>query len=179
MRRLVYFALAVALVCVLVAIYILSNSKTVEHKARAVVAAETVTIYRDDYGVPHIYAATHEGGLYASGWAQAEDRLEEILKNYLRGTGEMAGAFGGEDNLREDMQARMWRYEDIAKSNYPKIMPEVRAGIEAFIAGINDYMDAHKGEVPDWWGNRRVEKHMPVAFGRQYIWGWPSGQGIR
>ncbi len=62
-----------------------------------------VTIYRDDYGVPHIYADTHEAGLYGSGWAQAEDRLEEILKNYLRGTGEMAAAFGGEDNFRDDV----------------------------------------------------------------------------
>src|SRR5262245_20365301 len=63
-----------------------------------------VTIYRDEYGIPHIYAPTHEAGLYASGWAQAEDRLEEILKNYLRGTGEMAAAFGGEDNFNEDVQ---------------------------------------------------------------------------
>ena len=67
---------------------------------------------------------------------------------------------------------------EVAKANYPKIMPEVRAGIEAFIAGINDYMDAHRNEVPGWWGTRRVEKHLPVAFGRQYIWGWPSGQAF-
>ena len=68
--------------------------------------------------------------------------------------------------------------QEVAKANYPKIMPEVRAGIEAFIAGINDYMDAHRNEVPGWWGTRRVEKHLPVAFGRQYIWGWPSGQAF-
>jgi acyl-homoserine lactone acylase PvdQ len=141
-------------------------------------SADIVTIYRDDYGVPHIYAATQEGGLYASGWAQAEDRLEEILKNYLRGTGEMAAAFGGEDNVKDDVQAKMWRYEEVARNNYPRIMPEVRAGIEAFVEGINDYMASHKNEVPAWWGNRRVEKHMPVAFGRQYIWGWPAGQAM-
>ena len=61
-------------------------------------ASDVVTIYRDEYGVPHIYAATHESGLWLPGWAQAEDRLEEILKNYLRGTGEMAAAFGGADS---------------------------------------------------------------------------------
>ncbi len=137
-----------------------------------------ITIYRDEYGVPHIYAPTHEAGLYASGWAQAEDRLEEILKNYLRGTGEMAAAFGGTDNFAEDVQARMWRYGEVAENNYDKIMPEVRAGIEAFIAGINDYLDAHPTEVPSWWGKRKVEKFMPVAFGRQYIFGWPTGQAF-
>lgn len=137
-----------------------------------------ITIYRDEYGVPHIYAPTHEAGLYASGWAQAEDRLEEILKNYLRGSGEMAAAFGGRDNFNEDVQARMWRYREVAENNYDKIMPEVRAGIEAFIAGINDYLAAHPNEVPAWWGKRKVEKFMPVAFGRQYIFGWPTGQAF-
>jgi acyl-homoserine lactone acylase PvdQ len=137
-----------------------------------------ITIYRDEYGVPHIYAPTHEAGLYASGWAQAEDRLEEILKNYLRGTGEMAAAFGGTDNFNEDVQARMWRYAEVAQNNYDKIMPEVRAGTEAFIAGINDYLAAHPNEVPAWWGQRKVEKFMPVAFGRQYIFGWPTGQAF-
>jgi acyl-homoserine lactone acylase PvdQ len=137
-----------------------------------------ITIYRDEYGVPHVYAPTHEAGLYASGWAQAEDRLEEILKNYLRGTGEMAAAFGGEDNFKEDVQARMWRYAEVAQNNYDKIMPEVRAGIEAFITGINDYLAAHPSEVPAWWGQRKVEKFMPVAFGRQYIFGWPTGQAF-
>ena len=51
---------------------------------------ETVTTYRDTYGVPHIYSESAEAGFYAVGYAQAEDRLEELLKNYLRATGEMA-----------------------------------------------------------------------------------------
>ncbi len=147
-------------------------------EARSAETSGAITIYRDDYGVPHIYAPTHEAGLYASGWAQAEDRLEEILKNYLRGMGEMAAAFGGDDNLRDDVQARMWQYHEVAQRNYDRIMPEVRAGIEAFVAGINDYMASHPNEVPDWWGKRRVEKYMPVAFGRQYIWSWPAGQAF-
>ncbi|MEP7272188.1 MAG: penicillin acylase family protein [Acidobacteriota bacterium] len=167
--------IAGAVTLTLLSLALFAHGKT-QSAARGEQAPGIVTIYRDDYGVPHIYAATEEGGLYASGWAQAEDRLDEILKNYLRGTGEMAAAFGGEDNLKDDVQARMWRYEEIAKKNYDSIMPQVRAGIEAFVEGINDYMAAHRNEVPAWWGNRRVEKHMPVAFGRQYIWGWPSGQ---
>ena len=45
-------------------------------------AGKTV-IYRDTWGVPHIYAPTFEGGMYAMGWAQAEDRPEALLKNLL------------------------------------------------------------------------------------------------
>ena len=33
------------------------------------------TIYRDEYGIPHIFAPTLEGAGFAIGYAQAEDRL--------------------------------------------------------------------------------------------------------
>jgi acyl-homoserine lactone acylase PvdQ len=47
-------------------------------------------VYRDTWGVPHIYAPTEEGGFYAMGWAQAEDRPQELLKNIMRAIGESA-----------------------------------------------------------------------------------------
>ncbi|GBC97275.1 Penicillin G acylase [bacterium HR16] len=56
--------------------------------------AEKVTIYRDEWGVPHIYAQTEEGVAYGLGWAQAEDRLEQLLKNYRLAAGTMAEVFG-------------------------------------------------------------------------------------
>ena len=69
--------------------------------------AETITIYRDDFGIPHIYAETAEGGLYAQGWAMAEDGLERTLENYLRGLGKFSAAYGaGENdaNVRADLE---------------------------------------------------------------------------
>ena len=74
------------------------------------VADETVTVYYDDFGIPHIYAKTAEAGLYASGWAQATDRLEAILKNYSRALGEYSAAFGpgeGNQNYRADLESLM------------------------------------------------------------------------
>ena len=40
--------------------------------------AEEVTIHRDEFGVPNIFAATEEGAAFGHGYAQAEDRLEEL-----------------------------------------------------------------------------------------------------
>ena len=34
-----------------------------------------VTIYRDEWGVPHIYASTEEDAIFAMGYCQAQDRL--------------------------------------------------------------------------------------------------------
>lgn len=141
---------------------------------------EEATVYRDTWGVPHIYAESAEAGLYASGWAMAEDRLSQLLENYLFGLGEYAAAFGSGNNdawVRSDLESRMWDHYGTAKRHYEaKLNPELRRHLAAFIAGINDYLDAHPDEVPDWWGDRPVDVYMPVAFSRQFIWSWPAGQ---
>jgi acyl-homoserine-lactone acylase len=136
-----------------------------------------VVVYRDEYGVPHIYAPTAEGGLYAVGYTQAEDRLQELLKNYLRATGEMAAAFGPSEFIN-DLQARLWQHYELSKKNYNRIRSEVRRHLSVFVQGINDYMDTHRGEVPSWWGDRKVDVFMAVAHSRQFMWGWPAGQAL-
>ncbi|MBM3833150.1 MAG: penicillin acylase family protein [Verrucomicrobia bacterium] len=139
-------------------------------------AGKTV-IYRDDYGIPHIYADTVEQGLYAVAYAQAEDRLEELLRNYLRGTGEMAAAFG-ESHLKDDTVARVWDHYGVAKRNFARLRPEVRRHMEIFARGLNDYLASHPSEVPAWWGQRKVDAYMQVAHSRQFMWGWPLGQAL-
>ena len=109
--------------------------------------AGKVVVYRDEYGVPHIYAPAGEGGAYAIGWTQAEDRLDEMLKNFLRGTGEMAAAFGPAE-FNGDLQARLWQHHDIAKKNLHRVRPEVRRHLAAFVRGVNDYLASHKNEIP-------------------------------
>jgi acyl-homoserine lactone acylase PvdQ len=51
-------------------------------------------IYRDTWGIPHIYAPTVEQGLYAMGRAQAEDRPEQLLINIKMALGEYASIVG-------------------------------------------------------------------------------------
>lgn len=136
-----------------------------------------VVVYRDAWGVPHIFAPSIEGGLYAMGYCQAEDRLEELLKNYLRAMGEVASVNGPSEFLG-DLQAKMWRHYDIARRNYERIRPDVRRHLEAFVRGIDDYMSTHKSEVPAWWGDRKVDVYMPVAHSRQFMWAWPVGQAL-
>ncbi len=139
--------------------------------------AGKVVVYRDEFGVPHIYAPSAETGLYAMGYCQAEDRLEELLKNYLRAMGEMAASFGPREFV-SDLQSRLWRHYEIAQENYSRIRPEVRLHLEALAAGVNDYLATHQSEVPEWWGNRKVDARMSVAFSRFFMWGWPTGQAI-
>src|SRR5215831_13400419 len=83
-------------------------------RSNTVPSADEATIYRDEYGIPHVFASTLEAAAYAIGYAQAEDRLEELLKNYRRANGTMAEVFGP-DSFRNDMLARMFRHEEISR----------------------------------------------------------------
>src|SRR5215470_11845178 len=91
---------------------------TVHSKTAA--AADEATIYRDEYGIPHVFASTLEAAAYAIGYAQAEDRLEELLKNYRRANGTMSEVFGP-DNFRNDAIARIFRHAEISREKYGQI----------------------------------------------------------
>ena len=86
-------------------------------------ADEPTTICRDEFGIPHIFAPTLNDAAFAVGYAQAEDRLEELLKNYRRATGTMAEVFGP-DSFREDIRQRVMRHAEISRARYNRHQPE-------------------------------------------------------
>jgi acyl-homoserine-lactone acylase len=138
-------------------------------------AAREVTIYRDEFGTPYIYATTAEDVCYGMGYAQAEDRLEELLKQYRRATGTMSEAFGPEDqNLQNDYRQRLWRHAEISREKYGELSAKTRATIEAFLGGVRKYMADHPEKVPAW--APKLEPWMCVALSRYIIWGWPEGE---
>jgi acyl-homoserine lactone acylase PvdQ len=142
-------------------------------------SAEDITIYYDDFGIPHIYADTAEAGLYGQGWAMASDRLVQTLENYLRGMGRFSAAYGpGEKdaNVRADLMSLMWDHYGVSKKNYKRLPKAFRKHNQAFVDGMNAWMNANPEGVPEWWVYGDVDVYMPVAFSRQFIWGWPAGE---
>ena len=112
-------------------------------------AAEEATLYRDEFGIPHVYAPTLEAAAFAVGYAQAEDRLEELLKNYRRANGTMSEVFGP-GNFRNDMIARMFRHEEISREKYGQLSAKARTVIESYQADVTFFMKEHPEQVPAW-----------------------------
>ncbi len=135
--------------------------------------AEKVRILRDEFGVPHIFAATAAGAAYGSGYAQAEDRLEELLRNYRKAEGAMSEVFG-ENWFRHDYRQRLWRHRRVAEEHYKELDAGTRTMIEAFQAGVKRFMAEHPEQVPAW--APKIEPWQVVALGRYIIWGWPEGE---
>ncbi|MGH9760174.1 MAG: penicillin acylase family protein, partial [Blastocatellia bacterium] len=117
--------------------------------ARKTQPDNVATVYRDEYGIPHVFAKNLEAAAYAIGYAQAEDRLEELLKNYRRAEGTMSEVFGP-SYLQTDLIQRMVRHEEISREKYNEVSPKSRAVIEAFQAGIKAFEKEHPDQVPSW-----------------------------
>ncbi|MFQ5808123.1 MAG: penicillin acylase family protein [Armatimonadota bacterium] len=135
--------------------------------------AATVTIYRDTWGVPHIYGRSERAVAFAFGYAQAEDRLEALLKNYLMAEGRMAEAFGP-DWIEHDYQRRFEQHAKASRERYEELPAHLRTLIEYFQAGVRQYMEEHPDEVPEW--APELEPAQVVALGRYIIFGWPMGE---
>lgn len=139
-------------------------------------AGKTV-LYRDTWGVAHIYAANVEAGMYAMGWAQAEDRPESLLQNLARGIGE-AARFEGEEALEGDQITQLWDFYGTAKQGADRIDSNALACVRAFARGVNDFYAAHPKDVPAWWGNRPVDEFMVMAFGSLFLYSWSIDDAI-
>jgi len=106
-----------------------------------------LSAYRDDWGVPHVYSDREEDGFYGLGYAQAEDRLEGILRRYLSVRGESASVFGPEA-VQGDLRSLQWMHLEEARSGFRRLEPQLQKDYRYFTAGVERYMREHPREVP-------------------------------
>lgn len=130
------------------------------------------TLYRDTWGVPHIYADTINEGMFALGYAQAEDRLDDIFQAIRTGLGRMSEAYG-EDYIDQDYIMRLSGNEEVCRKAWPATPPELQEIILSFRAGLQKYMEEHPEKVPD--SKLDIEPWMFATVGRAMILRWPLG----
>lgn len=70
---------------------------------------DTLTILRDGYGVPHVFACTLRGLFYGDGYAVAEDRLWQ-LEQYRRDAQGRLAEIQGREALARDREVRLLGY---------------------------------------------------------------------
>jgi len=134
--------------------------------------AETVTIYRDTYGVPHIYASTPAGAAYGLGYAQAEDRLEDIFRNVHTAIGTMAEHFGP-DHVETDYAMRLVGNARHCETYWQTASPEVRELGDSFVRGVEAYLEDHPEKKPEY--AIKLEGWHCAAIGRTMLLQWPLG----
>lgn len=96
----------------------------------------SVSIKRDEYGTPHVYASDTFGVFYGMGYAVAEDRLFqwEMLKRMGRGT---AAAVLGTSMVAADTQARRDYDPASIQAQIEALPKDDRDILEGYAAGYN------------------------------------------
>ena len=107
--------------------------------AKAAAMARTVSIYRDSFGVPHVYGPTDASCAFGFIYAQAEDYFWQIEDNYLRALGRAAEVYG-ENALPDDLLNRALEIPRLSKEEYAKASPQTKAFSEAVADGLNYYL---------------------------------------
>jgi penicillin amidase len=106
---------------------------------------QSVSIDRDDYGVPHISAPTMTALFYGQGYAVAEDRLFQMETFWRAATGRLA-EIQGPAALTQDQQIRTVYYTPAERATqFAALSAPVREMMEAYVAGINAYITAAAG----------------------------------
>ena len=108
---------------------------------------DEVLVYRDAYGIPHIYAK-NESDLYRSvGYCMAQDRLWQMDLLRRACTGRLSEIFG-EDLVETDILLRSLRMPEKSRMILEDAVdPMVRACL-AFADGVNRYITSHLDRLP-------------------------------
>jgi len=99
-----------------------------------------VEVFRDHWGVNHIYAQNQHDLFFTQGYAAAKDRLFQFEVWRRQASGTVAEILGP-DELKRDIGARLFRYRGDMKKELDHYHPQGSEIINAFVNGVNTYID--------------------------------------
>jgi acyl-homoserine-lactone acylase len=130
--------------------------------------AQNVTIIRDKWGIPHIYAHTDADVVFGLLYAQCEDDFARVEWNYIDALGRTA-EIEGESAIYWDLRSRMYHDSTRAKNLYKQSKPSMQKLMDAFADGINYYLLTHPDVKPKLL--TRFQPWLPLLFSEGSIGG--------
>ncbi len=111
---------------------------------------DSVVVYWDERGMPHIYARNEHDLYMATGYVTARERLWQMDLVRRSASGRLSEIFG-KSFLQADIFSRCLRIRQKAELVVSKQEPQILACLQAYADGVNA-----------WIGS--CEKHLPVEF---------------
>ncbi len=125
---------------------ILSILLLVSVNAIAQINPVNITIARDSFGIPHIYAPTDPEVAYGIAWAHAEDDFETLQMVVLSGKAKLGTALGRK-GAEADYVIQLLRCRQTVEEQWNTLSPDFVALIKGYVAGLNAYAKAHPSAV--------------------------------
>lgn len=119
-----------------------------------------ITIVRDSFGIPHIFAKTDPEVSYGLAWAYCEDQFASLQMVALPAKKAMGRAFG-KNAVAADYAFDWFQCREVTEEKWNSLSPEFLKLITGYVQGVNDYAAAHPEEV-------LVKKVFPITV-KEYI----------
>lgn len=129
-------------------------------------------LYRDTWGVPHVYADDFSQAAYALGYAQAEDRLEDIFINIRTATGTLAEVLGP-DHAQQDYIMKLLKNAERCAQYWETAPAHIRQLGDRFMQGVARYLEEHPERRSPF--AVELEGWHPLAIGRAMNLVFPLG----
>jgi len=137
--------------------------RTLANTGGAEQIARSVTIYRDTYGVPHVYGPTDASVIFGFVYAQAEDNFWQIEDSYIQALGRAAEVYGP-PMLDSDLVNRQLEVTRLSMEEYQRLSPEMKAICQTTAEALNYFLEKHPEVKP-----RLITRFEPwhlIAFQR-------------
>jgi penicillin amidase len=134
-RRVREFAIMTVIVVLLIPVRALGQEGTPRQER----VARTITIYRDTYGVPHIFGPTDASVVFGLAYCQAEDNFWQVEDNYIRAVGRATEVYGAQA-LAADLADHALAIPQLAMAEYQRTTPQMRRLYDAFAEGLNYFL---------------------------------------
>ncbi|MDX1415637.1 MAG: penicillin acylase family protein [Candidatus Promineifilaceae bacterium] len=110
---------------------------------------EEVHVYRDEFGIPHIFAKNDHDLFFTQGYVAAQDRFwqMELWRHISQGR---LSEIAGEATIDSDKFIRTMGWNRMAQTTvdyYANEAPEFMAVLEAYSAGVNAYIDENRDNL--------------------------------
>ncbi|HET6995895.1 MAG TPA: penicillin acylase family protein [Chitinophagaceae bacterium] len=105
-----------------------------------------ITIARDSFGVPHIFAPTDPETAYGLAWAHAEDDFTTLQLVVLSGKAELGTAIG-KKGAEADYVVNLLRCRQLVDEQWNTLSPDFIELVKGYVAGLNAYAKAHPHQI--------------------------------
>jgi acyl-homoserine-lactone acylase len=115
-------------------------------ESQAQIDPSRITIARDSFGVPHIFAPTDPEVAYGIAWAHAEDDFLTLQTVALSGKA-LLGTALGKKGAEADYVIKLLRIRQTVEEKWNTLSPDFLVLIKGYVAGLNAYAKAHPSEL--------------------------------
>ncbi len=125
---------------------LLTNLAHAQQVPDPIINSQNITIARDHYGVPHIFAPTDPEVAYGLAWAHSEDDFTTIQTLLLTGKGKIS-TYLGKKGAPIDFVVGLLNTRAIVDAQIASLDPKFLQLVKGYLMGLEAYGKAHPSEV--------------------------------